>query len=93
VLDVADLHGRELEVEDDQVDVLGFAVVPDLFELARADAGGGVNVRELLRDRSDRLGARALSELKQLRERRLGVILARIDLDQQGAGRLLFGDS
>ncbi len=92
LLDVADLDGRQLEVENDQVDLFGLTIVADLVQLAGTDAGGGVEALELLRDGCDRLGAGALGQLKQLGERRLGVVAAGIDLDEQGADGLNFGD-
>ena len=54
---VAYLHRRELEVEDDQVDILGGAVIAYLIQLARAHAGCGVEPRQLLRYRGDGLGS------------------------------------
>ena len=89
-LDILDLGGRQLAVRNDQVDLLLTAERGDLLQLARAHIGAALYAGELLRQRDDRLGARALHQLVQLVERRLGIIIPRIHADQQRAGDFFF---
>ena len=71
-LEVALLRGRELVVEDDEVDVERVGELLQLLGLAGTDVGRGVGRVAPLQHELDGLGARGVGEARELLERRLG---------------------
>ena len=80
---VADLGGSQLPVEDQQIHILLLAGLGRLLHHAGANTGGGVRGRPFLGQGEDRLRARGAGQLLQLRQRRLRVILPRVQGNQQ----------
>ena len=71
LLEIALLGGRQLVVEDDDVDVERFRDGPQLLRLALADVGGGVGRAPALQLRVHRFRARGVGEQGELLERHL----------------------
>ena len=81
LLEIALLRGRELVVEDHDVDVEALRDGLQLFGLALADVGRGVGSAAALQLGVHGLGARGVGEQRELVERRLGFF------DRRGAVR------
>ena len=88
LLEVALLRGRELVVEDHEVDVERVGELLQLLGLARTDVGRGVGRVAPLQHELDRLGAGGVGEARQLLERRFGGFdVARADARCRRAAR------
>ena len=72
LLEVPLLGGRELVVEDDDVDVVGVGGAPQLLGLAGSDVGRGVGPVAALQHGLDGLGAHGVGQSGELVERGLG---------------------
>ena len=68
LLEVALLRGRELVVEDHEVDVERVRELAQLLGLARADVGRGIGTVAPLEHELDRFGARGVDEQRELVE-------------------------
>ncbi len=72
-LEVAQLGGREVVVEEHQVGLGGGGDPGDLFDLAGADERGGIGTGAALHDLRGDFGAGARNQLAKLGERLLGI--------------------
>ena len=74
VLEVPELAGRELAVEDDRVGAGGAHDLGEALDLAAADVGRGIGAVPALVERVEHLGAGGLGEQGELGHRVLGVL-------------------
>ena len=70
---VAQLRGREVVIEEDEVGVGGGGDGCDLFNFAGANEGGGIGARAALNDFGDNLAASTEDEFAKLGERFLSI--------------------
>ena len=89
VLQVADLHGREVAVKDHERDAVPAAELSQLLHLAGADEGAGIGGGLVLHEAREHLAAGGVQEACQLVQadlHLLGIVLTRHHADQNGQG-------
>ena len=86
LFEFADLAGRQVVVEDDDVGLVLDDAVPKLFGLAAADVGGGVNLAEFLLEPADDDRPGRLGQGRQLGQivRPTGLVGGLIGPDEDG---------
>ena len=87
-LDIALLRRRQLAVKDQQVDRIVRAVDAQLFKTAFADIRRAVGTLPFLHERRRHVGAGRFRQLRQLPQRAVHIIFARIHADKHCALRL-----
>ena len=97
-LDIADLGGGQLMVEDGQLHPLLLAEAFELLQPAAAQAGGAIQAGAALQHRAHHLGARRFGQLAKLLHGDFRIIFAGIHPGQHrplagGSSFLLHGDS
>jgi hypothetical protein len=86
-LKVAQLRGREVVIEENEIGVGGGGYGCDLFNFAGANEGGGIGSRAALKDFGNNLTASAQDQFAKFGEGLFGVEAGRVKTGQIGARR------
>ncbi len=86
-LKVAQLRGREVVIEENQVGLRGSGDAGDLLDLAGADERGGIGPRAALQDFGGHVAACAQEQFAKLGERFFGIETGRVARGARGALR------